>query len=53
MWTVFGIIGKNSREDFCVRKKTDGQTLAKIAETYGVNVSTVSRTVARAEKILF
>lgn len=31
----------------------DGQTLAKIAETYGVNVSTVSRTVARAEKILY
>lgn len=31
----------------------DGQTMAKIAEEHGVNISTVSRTVARAEKILF
>ena len=31
----------------------EGQTIAQIAESHGVNPSTVSRTVARAEKILF
>lgn len=31
----------------------EGQTIAQIAESHGVNPSTVSRTVARAEKILY